>query len=88
MIKIVSQETGDNFEAIKKETGSKRQILMEMLYSYAGLKGSEIGKLLDLDYSTVSVGRKRLRNKIAKENDGELAILVRRIRNKMSMIKI
>ena len=27
------------------------------------LKGCEIGKLLGLDYSTVSVGRKRLREK-------------------------
>ena len=88
VIKIVSQEIGDNFEAIKKATGSKRQILMEMLYSYAGLKGSEIGKILDLDYSTVSVGRKRLRNKIAKDDGGDLNNLVRRIRNKLSMIKI
>ena len=88
VIKIVSQEIGDNFEAIKKATGSKRQILMEMLYSYAGLKGSEIGKILDLDYSTVSVGRKRLRSKIDKDNNGDLSNLVRRIRNKLSMIKI
>ncbi|MFW6148399.1 MAG: hypothetical protein ACOC6D_00895, partial [Atribacterota bacterium] len=88
VIKIVSKETGDNFEAIKKETGSKRQILMEMLYSYAGLKGREIGKILGLDYSTVSVGRKRLRNKIAKDNEGDLSNLVRRIRKKLSIIKI
>jgi putative transposase len=88
VIKIVSQETGDNFEAIKKERGSKRQILMEMLYSYAGLKGREIGKILGLDYSTVSVGRKRLRNKIAKDNEGNLSNLVRRIRDKLSIIKI
>ena len=88
VIKIVCQEIGEDIESIKKGKGSNRQILMEMLYSYAGLKGSEIGKLLDLDYSTVSVGRKRLRNKIAKENDGELTNLVRRIGNKMSIIKI
>ncbi len=88
VIKIVSQEIGDNFEAIKKETGTKRQLLMEMLYNYAGLKGREIGELLGLDYSTVSVGRKRLRNKIAKDNEGNLSNLVRRIRDKLSIIKI
>ena len=73
-------------EAIKKETGSKRQTLMEMFYSYSGLKGREIGKLLDLDYSTVSVERKRLRSKIAKDYD--VSNLVRRIRDKFSIIKI
>ncbi len=88
VIKIVCQETGDDFEAIKKEAGSKRQILMEMLYSYAGLKGREIGKLLDLDYSTVSVGRKRLRSKITNDNNCDVSNLVRRIRNKLSIIKI
>ncbi len=88
VIQIVCQETGEDFEAIKKEAGSKRQILMEMLYSYAGLKGCEIGELLDLNYSTVSVGRKRLRSKIANDDDGDIIRLVRRIRNKLSIIKI
>jgi len=73
-------------EAIKKETGSKRQILMEMFYSYSDLKGREIGKLLDLDYSTVRVGRKRLRSKITQDND--VSNLVRRIKNKLTTIKI
>jgi REP element-mobilizing transposase RayT len=88
VIETVCQETGNDLEDIKKEAGTKRQILMEMLYSYAGLKGREIGKLLELDYSTVSVGRKRLRSKIANDNDGDISKLVRRIRNKLSIIKI
>ncbi len=41
---------------------------MEMLYRYAGLKGREIGKLIGLEYSTVSVGRKRLREKMLNNN--------------------
>jgi len=45
-----------------------------------------LGKLLDLDYSTVSAGRKRLRSKIAQDND--VSNLVRRIKNKLSTIKI
>ncbi|MGD9552022.1 MAG: hypothetical protein AB7V60_02790 [Candidatus Caldatribacteriota bacterium] len=59
---------------------------MEMFYSYSGLKGREIGKLLDLDYSTVHVGRKRLRSKITQDND--VSNLVRRIKNKLTTIKI
>ena len=59
---------------------------MEMFYSYSGLKGREIGKLLDLDYSTVRVGRKRLRSKITQDND--VSNLVRRIRDKLTTIKI
>ncbi|MDD3539434.1 MAG: hypothetical protein PHQ06_04630 [Atribacterota bacterium] len=59
---------------------------MEMFYSYSGLKGREIGKLLDLDYSTVRVGRKRLRSKITQDND--VSNLVRRIKNKLTTIKI
>ena len=38
---------------------------MDMLYGYAELKGREIGELMELDYSTISVERKRLRWKNA-----------------------
>ena len=36
-------------------------LLMELLYRHGGLKQREIGVLLGIDYSAVSVGRKRLR---------------------------
>ena len=42
---------------------------MDLLYRLGGLKGREIGNMFDIDYSTVSVSRKRLRNKIQKDND-------------------
>ena len=57
-----------------------------MLYCYAGLKGCEIGELMELDYSTISVGRKRLREKILRHVD--LQVLVKRIEDKLSIIKI
>jgi DNA-binding NarL/FixJ family response regulator len=50
---------------------------MEMLYRDTGLNNREIGELMALDYSTVSVGRRRLREKLF--NDSELRDLVRRI---------
>ncbi|MHC2995475.1 MAG: transposase [Candidatus Atribacteria bacterium] len=86
VIKIVCQEIGQDFNYIKNHLGTNRQILMEMLYRYAGLKGCEIGELMGLDYSTVSVGRKRLRKKLF--NDINLQDLVRRIKYNLSIIKI
>jgi hypothetical protein len=34
-----------------------RQMAMELLYKYGGLKGGEIGQMMGLGYSTVSQGR-------------------------------
>ncbi|MCK4309303.1 MAG: hypothetical protein KAW42_04970, partial [Candidatus Atribacteria bacterium] len=86
VIKIVCREIGKNLEQIKNRQDTNRQILMEMLYCYAGLKGCEIGEIMGLDYSTVSVGRKRLRRKML--NDISLQDLVRRIEYNLSIIKI
>ena len=60
-------------------------IAMDLLYRLGGLKGREIGNMFDVDYSTVSVSRKRLRSKIQKEND--LKRLLFRIEAKLSKLK-
>jgi len=86
VIQIVCKEIGKDLDYIKSHKGANRQILMEMLYRYAGLKGCEIGKLIGLDYSTVSVGRKRLREKML--NNNSVQNLVRRIEDGLSIIKI
>ncbi|MCP5005862.1 MAG: hypothetical protein GY941_18285 [Planctomycetes bacterium] len=44
-------------------------IAMDLVYLSGGLKGRKIGNMLDVGYSTVSVSRKRLRDKISKDND-------------------
>jgi len=88
VIRIVCQEIGQDFDYIKRHPGTNRQILMEILYRYAGLKGCEIGELMGLDYSTVSVGRKRLRRKMLNDIDINLQDLVRRIKYNLSIIKI
>ena len=77
VIEIVCREIGKAWEQIKSTPDSHRQILMEMLYRYTGLNNREIGELIGLDYSTVSVGRRRLRGKLF--NDSNLRDLVRRI---------
>jgi len=86
VIEIVCKEIGKDLDYIKSHKGTNRQTLMEMLYCHAGLKGCEIGELMGLDYSTVSVGRKRLREKML--NNSSLKYLVERIEDSLSIIKI
>jgi hypothetical protein len=43
---------------------------MELLYRHAGMNQREIGELMGVDYSTVSVAGKRLRDAVDK--DGKL----------------
>ena len=57
---------------------------MDLLYRAGGLKGAEIIRLLEVDYSTVSQGRKRLRNRLKK--DKKLKQIVSRIEGKLSQI--
>ena len=59
-----------------------RQIAMGLLYKYGGMKGGEIGHMMGLDYSTVSQGRKGLRE------SKKLQELVGRIEERLSRIKI
>ena len=77
VIEIACREIGKTWEQIKSTPNSHRQILMKMLYHYTDLNNREIGELMALDYSTVSVGRRRLRAKLF--NDSELRDLVGRI---------
>jgi hypothetical protein len=46
------------------------------------MKGTEIGRMLEVDYSTVSQGRKRLRDKLKK--DKKLKQVMSRIEVKLS----
>jgi DNA-directed RNA polymerase specialized sigma24 family protein len=41
---------------------------MELLYRYAGVNQREIGELMGVDYSSVSVARKRLRDMLAADD--------------------
>lgn len=47
-----------------------------------GIKGVEIGKIMGVDYSTVSQGRKRLREKLSR--DKKIKQLVNQIERKLS----
>ena len=54
--------------------GNARGLAMELLYRHGGLSQREIGELMGIDYSSVSVGRKRFRT--LAEQDKEYKKLV------------
>jgi putative transposase len=59
-----------------------RQIAMEVLYKYGGLRGGEIGHVMALDYSTAGQETERLRE--SKKLQG----LMGRIEGRLSRVKI
>ncbi len=56
---------------------------MDLLYRIGGLTGIEIGEILGVDYSTVSQGRKRLREKMHK--DKKLMQMATKIERELSI---
>jgi len=65
--------------------GVARGVLMEMLYRYGGMKQREIGELMDIDYSAVSVIRKRLW--ASKEKARKLWMTIERVRKELQQIQ-
>jgi hypothetical protein len=55
---------------------------MEMLYRYSGLKQPEIGAMLGIDYSAVSISRKRFL--LLMEADPELKSLFTKAKTMIS----
>ncbi|MCX5817527.1 MAG: transposase [Proteobacteria bacterium] len=53
----------------KGHKGIARGLAMEMLYRYGGMNQREIGELMGIDYSAVSVARKRLAGMLEKDKD-------------------
>ncbi|MDG6027977.1 MAG: hypothetical protein E3K40_14995 [Candidatus Brocadia sp.] len=77
IIEALCKETSKSFDEIKEERGIISQIAMDLFYRVGGLNGTEIGEMLGVDYSTVSVGRKRLREKL--KSDKHLSQLIKRV---------
>ena len=67
ILKAIEKETGKSLDEIKRERGVLKHVAMDLLYRLGGLKGVEIGEMFEVDYSTVSVGRKRLRDRMQKD---------------------
>ena len=64
-------------EELLTTPGVMRQVAMAMLYQHGGLTNPQIGKLMGIDYSTVSQGRKRLRSRV--KTDMDLSVLLEEI---------
>lgn len=64
IMRIIKEETGKEEERILKGKGVIRQMAMEFLYTLGGLKGQQIGEIMGVDYSTVSQGRKRVKEQL------------------------
>jgi REP element-mobilizing transposase RayT len=86
IIKVIEEDTGKSLDEIKRFKGIERNILMDLLYREGGLKNAEIGRLLEVDYSTVSQGRKTLRDRLRKDKKAKEIITC--IEGKLSQIKI
>ncbi|GAN34720.1 MAG: hypothetical protein DYG83_16565 [Candidatus Brocadia sp. AMX2] len=82
IIKVLCKEVGKSFDEIKRERGMIRQMAMDVLYRLGGLTGTEIGEMIGVDYSTVSQGRKRLREK--RKRDKHLSALLGKIEADLS----
>jgi DNA-binding MarR family transcriptional regulator len=61
--------------------GVARGVLMEMLYRYGGMKQREIGGLMGIDYSAVSVMRKRL--SVLKGKEQKVSALIERLKKRL-----
>ena len=81
---VVCKETGVNGEELQKkgERGIGRGLLMEMLYRYGALNQREIGEMMGVDYSSVSVARKRFQ--VLSEGDKKVLELMERVQNKIN----
>ncbi|MBS3809126.1 MAG: hypothetical protein KGY38_03090, partial [Desulfobacterales bacterium] len=89
LIKEVSQFLGKDEDEIcrRGKNSADRAVLMELLYRFCDITQAEVGRLVGgIDYSAVSVARKRLRLKM--ESDADLRQRFEDIAGKMSRLKI
>jgi hypothetical protein len=84
IVGVVSKETELKKEELLRR-GSKRftrGLLMELLFRYGGLNHREIGELMGVDYSAVSIGRKRFQDLV--KQDRAVAKQLERIQGRLS----
>lgn len=76
IIRAVCEVTGASREALLRKgfRGAGRGLLMELLYRHGGLRQREIGAMLGIDYSAVSVGRKRFEYRMREDRNVRLSV--------------
>lgn len=86
IIEQIVLATGLSTDKILHGKGEIRQLAMDLLYRFGGMKNPEIGELMGIDYSTVSQGRRRLSEK--REKNSKLAALQLKVEEDLARIKI
>ena len=83
IIRIIGEVFGVATEELLRRgyRGVARGVLMEMLYRHGGMNQREIGELLGIDYSAVSVMRKRL--SALQEKDRNLSAEIERVKKRI-----
>jgi hypothetical protein len=83
--RIVYQELGVKREDLLQRgyRGVGRGLLMKFLYRYGGMNQREIGELMGIDYSAVSMSRKRFQGALMSD-DGNLLEQMEKIKGKIS----
>lgn len=86
IVRVITRELNiDKGELLRKRyRGIARCLLMEMLYRYGGMNQREIGNLLGIDYSSVSVARKRFQT--LKKKDRTLLGQIENIKVRLSQL--
>lgn len=80
ILKAITKETGKSLDDIKRGKGLLRQITMELLYRIGAVKGAEIGRLMDVGYTSVSQERRRLHESMNR--DKKIQSLMNRLESK------
>jgi len=80
ILKVITKETGKSLDDIKRGKGMLRQITMELLYRIGAVKGAEIGRLMDVGYTSVSQERRRLHESMIR--DKKIQSLMNRLESK------
>src|SRR4030042_2678486 len=86
IIRVACKEMGVKREDLLRRGygGIARGLLMEMLYQYGGMNQREIGDLMGIDYSAVSVGRKRFQ--ALQKKDNPLVRQIEKMKNLLSQL--
>jgi REP element-mobilizing transposase RayT len=85
IFEIVTRITGKSRDIIISTRNPFKYLAMDLLCRLGGLKGREVGKIMGVDYSTVSIGRKRYKDKI--QRDKALRIVAKTIEHELSILK-
>jgi hypothetical protein len=85
IFKVITRVTGKSMDEVMTTRNPLKYLAMDLLGRIGGLKGLDIGRIMGVDYSTVSVGRKRHRERMKR--DKKLRTVAKRIEHELSILK-